>query len=371
MKFLKALFKVFVFSSLLMAIIIGAIAIYMRLYGNAHIKKALSELAGTKVEFKSVAINLGKQAASFKGFSIASQIGFDKNIFDADTFTVILNNEKLQDRKEVIFDRVYVKGAKLNIIRDKRGVLNLAPSAVNTARLKEPVFSFGSVAYAAETKSKNILYDILKTVRSIRIEDSTIAFEDHFKMAKPYKVWCNRFFADIGSNDTGAGYLSATITTNLRLPQAQGGDGWLGMKASMAVYPDNTNIELSAETGNIDLRIFLPYFQRNTPFFFKSGLFGSRTDFKMHGGNIDSLTTMYFSNLNLIINTNDPNAQFLNVSINRLAPYLRSGNNIVFDFVMKGDAMKPQFGIGPKVKFAIGMVVMEEVGKAIQQMQNK
>jgi len=352
-----------------MAIIIGAIAIYMRLYGDAHIKKVLSELVGAKVEFKSVAINLDKQAANFKGFSIANQIGFDKNIFDAETFAVILNKEKLESNKQFVFDSVYIKGAKLTIIRDGRGVLNLMLPVVNTAQLTEPALSLGTAVFDAQTQPKNALYGILKSFRSIRIEDSAITFVDHFKMAKPYKIWCNKFFADIIAQDNSAGYVAATVAASLRLPQKQYGEGWAGIKASMAVYPDNTNVELSAETGNIDLRIFMPYFQRNTPFIFNSGRFGSRTDFRMHGGVVDSLTTMYFSNLNLAINQHDSNAQFLQVSINRLAPYLRSGENIVFDFVMKGDAKKPQFGIGPKVKYAVGMVVMEEVGKAIAAMQ--
>jgi hypothetical protein len=369
MKLLKLILKIFAFSSLLMAIIVGAIAIYMRLYGDAHIKKTLSELVGSRVDFKSVAINLDKQAASFKGFSIASQVGFDKNIFDADTFTVIFNKEKLDSKKQFVFDSVYIKGAKLAIIRDGRGTLNLESPAVKTARLKEPAFSFSAVAYADEIQPKNAFYGMLKSFRSIRIEDSAITFEDHFKMAKPYKIWCNKFYADITAQDTQAGYVAATVAANLRLPQKQYGEGWAGIKASMAVYPDNTNVELSAQTGNIDLRIFGPYLQRNTPFLFNSGRFGSRTDLRMHGGAVDSLTTMYFSNLSLAVNQYDPNAQFLNVSINRLAPYLRSGENIVFDFVMKGDAKKPQFGIGPKVKYAVGMVVMEEVGKAVAAMQ--
>lgn len=369
MKILKMLFKLFVFSSLLMAVIIGSIAVYMKLYGDAHIKKALSELAGARVEFKSAAINLNKQEASFRGFSVASQIGFDKDIFNADTFTIILNKEKLEKEKKVVFDRVYVKGAKLNIIRDGKGTLNLVRPNVNTARLKEPLFSLESIAHAAETPSKNALYDILKSLRNIRIEDSSITFEDHFRMNKPYTIWFDRFSSDISSNDTGSGYLSTAMTASLRLPQKSGGDGWFGMKAGMAVYPDKTNIEFSAETGNINPMIFMPYFQRNTPFSFEGGRFGSRTDFRMHDGNIDSLTTMHFSDLRLLINAHDQNAQFLQVSISRLTPYLRSGNNIVFDFVVKGDARNPQFGIGPKVKFAIGMVVMEEMSKAIQQMQ--
>ncbi|MBU0605458.1 MAG: DUF748 domain-containing protein [Candidatus Omnitrophica bacterium] len=369
MSFIKALFKFFVFSSLLMAVVIGSMAVYMKLYGNAQIKKALSDLAGVQVEFKSVALNLNKAAASFRGFTIANQIGFDNNIFNADTLAIAINREKLEKEKMVVFDSVYVKGAKLYIIRNSAGALNVSLPNINTAMLKEPLFSFENLAYAAESGSKNPFYDLLKNLRNIKVEDSSIVFEDRFKMVKPYKIWCDRLSAEIVSNETAAGYLATTVAMNLILPQSQGGNGWLSMKGSMAVYPDVTNMELTAETGNIELPIFMPYFERNTPFYFRSGRFSSKTDFSMDSGNIDSLTTMYISNMNLRINPYDPKAQFLQVSIKRLAPYLLSGNDSVFDFVIKGNASKPQFGVGPKVKFAIGMVAMEEVVKAVQQIQ--
>jgi len=188
-------------------------------------------------------------------------------------------------------------------------------------------------------------------------------------MEQPYKIWCDRFYAEVKSTDTGAGYFSTGIRANFRLPQKRYGDGWFGMKANLAVYPDKTNMELQAGTGNIDLLVFLPYFQRNTPFYFRSGRFGSQTDLRLHDGVVDSLTTMFLSDLRFMINPHDQNAQFLQVSINRLAPYLGSGDTLVFDFVMKGDVRRPEFGVGPKVKYAVGMVVMEEVGKAIQQIQ--
>lgn len=369
MKSLKILLKVFVSGSILAAIIIGSIAVYMNLYGNAHIKKALSELAGAKVDFSGIAINLSNQAASFKGFSVASEIGFDKNIFAADTFTVVINKEKLEKEKRIVFDRVYVKGADLYIIRNSNGRLNMALPKITAAKLTRPVFDPEDVAYADDIPAKNGLYEILKVFGNIRVEDSVITFEDHFKTSTPYKIWCESFFMDIVSNDTGQGYLSTTLVTRGRIPQRQGGDGWFAMKASIAIYPDKTNMELTAETGNVDMMVFLPYFQRSTPFFFRSGRFNSRTNFRMHDGWIDSLTTMQFRNLNLVINAYAPNAQFMSVSINRLAPYLMSGGNLVFDFVLKGDARNPQFDVGPRVKYAIGMVTMEEVAKVVQQIQ--
>lgn len=375
MKFLRTIGIIFLVAIILMATTIGAVAIYMRLYGDAHIKKALTELVGASVKFSSASLNLDKQSVSFKGLSIASQVGFDKDIFQADTVTITLNKEKLEKEKKVVFDRIYIRKATFNVIRDPRGVINLVLPEAKTPMVRA---GSGDLAVSAPVKeapsspnnaSKGGLYELLKSVKNIRIEDSIINYEDNFKMAKPYKIWFNKVFADLTSADTGSGYISSTLSLNLYVPQRRYGEGGLGVQANMAIYPDKTNVEFTAETRNIDLMVFQPYFQSSTPFYFKSGKFGSRTDFRMHEGKVDSLTTMYFSNLNLVINPYAENAQFMQVSINQLAPYLRSGENLVFDFVIKGDARNPQFGVGPTVKYAIGMVVMEQIGKAIQQYQ--
>jgi hypothetical protein len=377
MKILNIIIKIFLACVILMAVIIGSIAVYMRYYGDAHIKKALTELMGASVKFSSASLNLDKQSVSFKGFSIASQIGFNKDIFQAETVTITLNKDRLEKEKKVVFDRIYIRKATFNVVRNSKGILNLVlPEARTTTGLQLSGDLIGS-APAKENPAlpssppKSGLYELLKSVKNIRIEDSIINYEDNFKMAKPYKIWFNKVFADLTSADTGSGYISSTLSLDLYVPQRKYGEGGFGIQANMAIYPDKTNMEFVAQTRNIDLMVFQPYFQMSTPFYFRSGKFSSRTDFRMHEGNLDSLTTMYFSNLNLAINPYGENAQFLQVSINRLAPYLRSGENLVFDFVLKGDARNPQFGVGPTVKYAIGMVVMEEIGKAIQQIQTQ
>lgn len=369
MRFVKFVIKFLALASLLAAVAIGAVALYMNIYGSRHIKAALGEILGAKVGFRSVALDIGKAAASFRGFTVANQIGFDENVFSADTFSVALNREKLEKERKAVFDSVYMKGAKLYIIRNKAGVLNISIPAVRTASARKPPFAFTALAYADEAKPGNPFYNVLKSIRNIKIEDSTIAFEDHFGMSSPYRIWCDAFAAEVVSSDTPSGYVSTSLSMSCRLPQSRGGDGWARARGGIAVYPDRADMEGTAETGNVELSIFMPYFQRNTPFYFRSGRFNSRTDFRMHGGNIDSLTTMNITNMGLRINPYDPNAQFLHVSIDRLAPYLMSGNNIVFDFTVKGSPANPQFGVGPKVKYAIGMVAMEEVAKAIQTIQ--
>ena len=85
---------------------------------------------------------------------------------------------------------------------------------------------------------------------------------------------------------------------------------------------------------------------------------------------IDSPTTTVFHKLKLTIDPGMENAKFLETTANKLVRYLTSGKGeVAFDFVIKGPVDNPQAGLGPKVKFAMGMVVLEELGNIIQQLQ--
>ena len=87
---------------------------------------------------------------------------------------------------------------------------------------------------------------------------------------------------------------------------------------------------------------------------------------------LNSLTMMVFHKLKLETDPEKKNTEFLQVAVNKLEPYLTSGNGeIIFDFIIKGPVEKPSVSIGPKVKIAIGMAVMEEVIKQLQRMQKQ
>ena len=61
---------------------------------------------------------------------------------------------------------------------------------------------------------------------------------------------------------------------------------------------------------------------------------------------------------------------FLQVAVDKLKPYLMSGRGeVIFDFVIKGPVEKPSINIGPKVKYAIGFAVMDEIINQLQKMQ--
>jgi len=122
------------------------------------------------------------------------------------------------------------------------------------------------------------------------------------------------------------------------------------------------------DTSNVDLMQFLPYFESYTPFSFREGLFSSHTTFEMHNNMISSPTTMVFHKLSLLVGPGMENAQFFTTSVNKLVPYLTSGSGeIVFDFIINGPVQSPQANLGPRVKQAVGMAAMEELGRMLQQ----
>jgi hypothetical protein len=280
-----------------------------------------------------------------------------------------LNKEKFDTEKKIALDEVYIKRGVLNIERKTDGVLVLA--SLSPREAIEP--SGGGLAHAAET-SPCALYNLARSLRKVTIEDTTINFKDyHISPNKPFFAYCDRFNLNFTSGQEPvptSGHIPVQFTLSFRIPRCRYGDGSVSMSANMAAYSDRVDVEAALETRYIDLMLFLPYFSRNTPYTFTDGLFSSSTSFRMHNNMIDSLTTVTFHKILLYINPGMENAQFLSASANKIAKYLTSSSGeILFDFVIQGPLSSPAIGLGPKVKFAIGLVVIEEIGKMMQQIQ--
>ena len=93
---------------------------------------------------------------------------------------------------------------------------------------------------------------------------------------------------------------------------------------------------------------------------------------RIENGTVDALTTMTFTNLMLLVNPKKENAQFLETTVNKLVPYLMSGKGeIIFDFVINGPIDNPRVGMGPKVKYAVGMVAVDEFAEIMKQLQKQ
>ncbi len=369
MKPVKFLLKLFAAGAMALAIIIACTYLFMKFYGNAIVEKYLQAMIGQPVKIESVSLNMDKGAVNFHGFTIVSQIDLDAKIFNAEKVTVYLNKEKYEKEKVLVLDEVYIKKGILNIERRKDGTYNIASLGERGA---DEAGASGSAAYAQEV-SESPLYSLAKGIRKITVEDCTVNFKDHLISREPFFVYFDNVNFNFLSGQTiikPEGFVSVKCAFGLRIPKCRYGDGSISFSADMAVYPDRVDMETNLQMKYIDLMLFAPYIPKDSPFSFNDGLFSSETAFRMHNNVINSLTTIIFHKISLYINPGMENAEFLSASVNQIAKYLTSSKGeILFDFVIQGPSSRPAMGLGPKVKFAIGMVIIEELGKALAEMQ--
>ena len=90
----------------------------------------------------------------------------------------------------------------------------------------------------------------------------------------------------------------------------------------------------------------------------------------MHSNVVDLLATLVFHELDLVVDPGMENARFLKASVDKLARYLMTKKgDIIFDFVVKGPLNKPCVGLGPHIKFPMGLIVIGELGNLVKQLK--
>ncbi len=364
MEILKFLFKSFLACVLIAAIITAGAVFYLKFFGKANIEQMLSKMLGSQIKFQTMSFNLNEGLVDFKGFTILNKMEFEENIFKADNFIVLIDKERFEKDRTFILQEVVVENGVLTIERNRKGIFNIA-SAHEEAK---PWIS--GIAYAAEIPAATGLYDFAKNFKSIVIKNSIINFKDYYVSQTPLTLYCDNFNFQLKTDPPSNGRIQANCSMTFRIPMKNPPNGSASLQASMAIYKDRVDTETTLKTDYIEITLFRPYFDQYTPFYVNSGSFSSTTIFRMHNTVIDCPTTVLFHNLRLATKPGMENSQFLQTAVNRLAPYLQSGQgDLYFDFVIKGPAQKPQAGLGPKVKFAIGMVALEEFSKVMQQLQ--
>lgn len=364
MEILKFLLKSLLVCVIIAAIVIAGVALYIKFFGRLNIEQMLSRAIGAPVKFQGVSLELDKGRIYFSDITIMNKIDFEDNLFKAEKFVVSINTEKFDKNRTIAIEEVTVEKGILNIERNRKGLFNIITAS-------QPDHNEQSgLAYAAELPAMNGLYALASNFKSIVIKDSIINFKDNYISQPPFACYFNNVDFQFKTTPSPNGNIGANCSANFRIPMKSGQNGSLALKADMTIYSDKTNLEATLQTRYINLMLFLPYFEKNTPFSFQSGSFSSDTTFRMHENMIDSPTTVRFHDLKLAIKPGKENAQFLQTAVNKLAPYLTSQQgDIYFDFVIKGPAAKPQAGLGPRVKFAIGVVALEELSNALQQIQ--
>lgn len=367
---LKAILKIFLLGLLFVVVVVAGVSIYMKFYGNSLIEKQLSQILGTKVKFGGISPDLKKYSINFTGFSIPSEVGFEsRSVFNADRFILVLDREKFEKDKKLVINEAIIEKGTFNIERNKQGVFNVSCLPAPA----EPAAGPG-IAYADEPAGSSPIpfYNFSKSVKRILIKKSMINFRDYYISKEPLIVTCTNFYTDIRMSpeeEPSRGAIPMKYEISFDIPRS-GGTGQLFLRGDAAIRQDRVDTEAFMDTKYIDLMQFLPYFRKATPFYFYEGEFSSATNIAIHNKTVKSLTTMVFHRLRLEPDPEKRNTSFLQTSVNQLIPYLTSGKGeVIFDFEINGPMEHPEVSLGPNVKMAIGMAVVNEFGKIFQQLQ--
>jgi len=362
----KRIVHVLVWIAVVIAAVIAAIFLYIKLYGKDIIEARLSEVLGRPIKFERFSLDLDNYSVEFDGFSIPARAGFKgRDFFRAGKLIVVLDKEKFRLGRKIIFESIEVKNATLHVERNKKGAFNMARYDASENRCAS-----GTAYAAAPVSGAEFLYKFAGGIKKLVIKDSIVEFTDYHIYGVPYTLTCHDFNLILTSQEM-KDLISLSGRMSLIIPAGNyKAEGKVLANISMAIYEHMANMEINVDTQYIDVMQFQPYFEQYTPFYFKEGLFSSTTKFEIHQNLIRSLTTMAFHRLRLWLKPGMQNTQFLNESVNKLVPYLTSGSgDIIFDFTVGGSPDNPQFGLGPKVKYAVTMVTVQEVGKVLQQLQ--
>ncbi len=355
--------KSIAFIVLTIVVVIAAVFLYFKFYGKNIFEAKLSEILERKIRFKNFSVRLDKYTVEFENFRVLNKTGFkEKNLFDADKLTLILDRESFKKEKKIVFSEIIVEKGTLHIERNRGGALNLARNYI------APSPFAGSMAYAVTPKPTPI-YNFAKNVRKLTIKNSAIEFKDYRIFDVPFGLACDNFNLEVNSSgkiDPGAGGIPIRCSASFNVPNNYG-NGRVSLDVTIWAYEYFSDVDASLNTRAIDLMQFFPYLDKYTPFSFREGVFSSKTSFKLQNNNINALATMVFHRLSLHMKPGMQNAQFFQIATDKLLPYLTSGRGeVIFDFVVTGPLDKPRVGPGPQLMAAISMAAVNEISSILQ-----
>lgn len=140
------------------------------------------------------------------------------------------------------------------------------------------------------------------------------------------------------------------------------------VKWTISLNPTTPQLTMSNrfEVSGLDILPFEPYYDKYSPFVFKSGRFSGTLVFDFDNGSIGSTNEIHLSGLEFSIKQGYENALFWEASVQDLAKYFTSPfGDIVFDFKIKGDMSNPKFFLGPISKQAVASMTIDKISAAI------
>ncbi|MEW5758713.1 MAG: DUF748 domain-containing protein [Candidatus Omnitrophota bacterium] len=364
MRLFNTLFKFAGIVVLIIILISLIIFLLFKFQGKGIIEKSLSKTLGFPIKIEKIDFNLDKGKVNFQGFHVLNKKPFSSDLLDAESCTIIFNRDIFSQKRRFIIKELIIDKGIFNIERNKNGKFNIAYN-----NFLNDISVDISLAYADEFKGINF-YKLATQLGKITIKNSLVNFRDSYISSPPYKINFRKLNFNLIADKQQNNYIPLKCEFNFYIVNGYYNDSQVSLEADIVAFKDHSDIKGILRTGQVDLMQFLPYFQRVTPFLFQRGLFSSITNFNLDGDIINSTTEMLFHKLKITVNPDKQNAQFLETSVTKLLPYLTSSSgDVLFDFVVSGPLSNPKAQLGPQVKQAITMAVIQEIGNIIQQFQ--
>lgn len=211
------------------------------------------------------------------------------------------------------------------------------------------------------------LPDFVKLPEEFEIVNGEVVFTDNLPyLANPHIITFENIEAKlhIKLNEAYSKILSASSLGRGDF----NGDHRQVIKWVVSLNPTTPKLTMSNNftASNVDILPLEPYYDKYSPFVFRSGAFSGNLIFDFDNGNIGSTNEVRLSKLAFSIKKDYENAQFWGTTVNDLAKYFTSSfGEIVFDFKIKGDMAKPNFYLGPISKQALASMAIDTISNVI------
>ncbi len=376
------MFKKLIIPGLIIIIAIIAISAFLYRYQILQYtaEKLIRKYLPSYARIDTIKFDFRKGEARIGGFKIINPPGFsDEYLLEIGKITCHyrLRGKALADGFEIA-DPV-LSNIVLNIERLGDGRLNLAAMETVLEKGAQGAPSPASALPAAgkpraiqpraNTGSK-ILASVVKLPEVFTIRSGKVVFVDRFMPSRPNVITFENIEAKL-SLKLDENYSRVLIVSST----GEGGvNGDRQQLVSWAINWNPTTPRLTMannfEVSGVDILPFRPYYDRYSPFVFKTGRFSGTLIFDFDNGNIGSSNEVRLSDLKFSVKPGYENSQFWETNVPDLVKYFSSPHGeIVFDFKIKGDMDKPNFYLGPKSKAALVSMAVDKISAAIQKAQ--
>lgn len=325
------------------------------------------------IKIDKMRLDLKEGHAVISGFKILNPPGFmDKYILTIDEISCryAAKGKNILDGIEI--SNPVLKRPTLYIERFKTGVINLSQMAQVLDASKSPD---GAVrekgpqepAIPSRLPGNKKLSDIVKLPESFLVKNGRFIFIDRLPRSNPHTITLENVegFLSVRLDDSYSRVVGASSEGMGNL----NGNREEIVKWTVSFNPATPKLTMSNrfEVSGLDMLPFEPYYDKYSPFVFKSGIFSGTLVFDFDNGNIGSTNEVRLSKLQFYIKRGHENASFWETTVPDLAKYFTSPfGEIVFDFKIKGDMSNPKFYLGPISKEALTSMAIDKISSAIE-----